>query len=192
MHCYRSDEMAAMMDVAKEFGYHITAFHHAVESYKIADLLKKNNVCAAMWADWWGFKMEAYDGVRENIPMVDKAGACALIHSDSEVGIQHLNQEIAKAMAAGNRVGLTVSKAEAWKWASLNPARVLGIADKTGSLEKGKMADVVIWSGDPFSVYTRAEKVYIDGGLAYDRDDVSRQAESDFSLGLLEQGGKLL
>lgn len=90
-HCYRADEMALVMDMAKEFKYKVTTFHHAVEGYKIADLLKKNDVCAAMWADWWGFKMESYDGIRENIALVHNAGACAIVHSDDANGIQRLN-----------------------------------------------------------------------------------------------------
>ncbi len=182
-HCYRGDEMAIMLDVAKEFGYKVTAFHHAVEAYKVADLLAENDVCATMWADWWGFKLEAYDGVKENIPLVDAAGACAIVHSDSAIGIQRLNQEAAKALADGNAVGLNISKARAIQWITLNPAKALGIADQTGSLEPGKMADVVLWDGDPFSVYTHAEKVFIDGALLYDRDNPALQPVTDFELG---------
>ena len=105
-HCYRADEMAIMIDMSKEFGYKITAFHHAVEAYKIADLLAANNICAAMWADWYGFKMESYDAVKENIPLVHNAGACAIVHSDDANGIQRLNQEAAKALADGIRAGI--------------------------------------------------------------------------------------
>ena len=72
-HCYRADEMATMINIAKEFGYKITSFHHAVEAYKVRDLLAENDICASMWADWWGFKLEAYDGIRENIALVDQA-----------------------------------------------------------------------------------------------------------------------
>ena len=104
-HCYRADEMANMIDMSKEFGYHIAAFHHAVEAYKIADLLRDNDICAAMWADWYGFKMEAYDAIKENIPLVHNAGACAIVHSDDPNGIQRLNQEAAKALADGRRAG---------------------------------------------------------------------------------------
>ncbi len=191
MHCYRADEMATMLDVAREFHYHITSFHHAVEAYKIADLLRENDTCAVMWADWWGFKIEAWDGIRENIPMVASRGACVMIHSDDPNGIQRLNQEVAKAWAAGNRAGIHMSKAEAVRWMTLNPAKDLGIADQTGSLVAGKMADVVLWSGDPFSVYSKAEKVFIDGALVFDRDDPKRQPESDFSLGSLNVGGSI-
>ena len=183
-HCYRADEMLTMIDIAKEFGYKISAFHHAIEAYKIADVLAANGICADMWADWWGFKMEAFDGIRENIALVEKAGGCAIVHSDSAEGIQRLNQEAAKAMAAGNRMGMELREEDAIRWITLNPAKSLGIARQTGSLEPGKMADVVIWSGNPFSVYSRAEKVYIDGALAYDRNDPARQPEMDFELGI--------
>jgi imidazolonepropionase-like amidohydrolase len=183
-HCYRADEMLTMIDIAKEFGYKIAAFHHAVEAYKIADVLAANGICADMWADWWGFKMEAFDGIRENIALVEKAGGCAIVHSDSAEGIQRLNQEAAKAMAAGNRMGMSLREEDAIRWITLNPAKSLGIDRQTGSLEAGKMADVVVWSGNPFSVYSRAEKVYIDGALAYDRNDPARQPEMDFELGI--------
>jgi imidazolonepropionase-like amidohydrolase len=187
-HCYRADEMALVMDMAKEFGYKVSTFHHAVESYKIADLLKQNDVCSAMWADWWGFKMESYDAINENIPMVHNAGACAIVHSDDPNGIQRLNQEAAKALADGRRMGINVSDEVAWTWLSYNPAKALGIADKTGSLKPGKMADVVLWNGNPLSVYTRPEKVWIDGALMYDANDPKRRPVSDFELGQPGEG----
>lgn len=188
MHCYRADEMAIMIDVMKEFNYKIGTFHHAVEAYKIADKLAENDVCSAMWADWWGFKMEAYDGIRENIPMVHKAGACAIVHSDDDIGIQRLNQEAAKAWSDGVRVGLDISKEEAWQWLSANPAKSLGIYEHTGSIEIGKNADVVLWSADPFSSYSQAEKVFIDGALVFDRTNPESWPVSDFELGQIAQG----
>ena len=188
MHCYRADEMAVMMDVMKEFGYQIYSFQHGVEAYKIGDLLAENNVCSAMWADWWGFKMEAYDGIRENIPMVHEAGACAIVHSDSDLGIQRLNQEAAKAWSDGRRAGIDISQEEAWIWLSANPAKSLGIFDKTGSLEVGKNADIVLWSDNPFSTYARADKVYIDGGLAFDLGDPASWPVADFELGQVGEG----
>ena len=182
-HCYRADEMAIVMDMAKEFGYHVSAFHHAVEAYKIADLLRQNDTCAAVWADWWGFKMESYDAIGENLALLQKNGACAMIHSDDENGIQRLNQEVAKALASGRRAGIEISDAVAWEWLTINPAKALHIDDKTGSLKPGKMADVVLWNGNPFSVYTRPEKVWIDGALLYDANDPKRRPVSDFELG---------
>ena len=184
-HCYRADEMAVMIDIAKEFGYRIGTFHHAVESYKVADLLAKEDICSAMWADWWGFKMEAYDGVRENIALVDAAGACAIVHSDSATGTQRLNQEAAKAMTSGNRMGLKIAPEQAIRWFTANAAKSLGIDKATGTLSVGKDADVVLWSRDPFSVYAHADQVFVDGALVYDRADRSRQPVSDFMLGVL-------
>ncbi|MBW2540473.1 MAG: amidohydrolase [Deltaproteobacteria bacterium] len=182
-HCYRADEMSLMLDVAREFGYRISTFHHAVEAYKIADLLAENDVCAAVWADWWGFKMESYDGIRENAAILDRAGACAVIHSDDEIGIQRLNQEAAKVMGAAAQVDLQIPPERAIQWITRNAAKSLGILEQTGTLEPGKMADVVVWDGNPFSVYTRVERVYIDGALAYDRSDPELNPVSDFSLG---------
>ncbi|WP_018147358.1 amidohydrolase [Henriciella marina] len=188
MHCYRADEMAQVIDMSKEFGYKVTSFHHAVESYKIADRLAEENICSSMWADWWGFKMEAYDGIRENIPLVHQAGACAIVHSDSDIGIQRLNQEAAKALADGRRAGIEISDADAWTWLSANPARSLGIFDETGSLEVGKDADVVVWNGDPFSTFTNAEKVYVDGALMFDLDRPDFTPVTDFELGQPGEG----
>ncbi|TQV82596.1 amidohydrolase [Exilibacterium tricleocarpae] len=184
-HCYRADEMAQMIDMSKEFGYTIAAFHHAVEAYKVAPLLAQHDICAVMWADWWGFKQEAFDMVRENIALVDFANACAILHSDDETQIQRLNQELAKAMAAGNEMGLAISRAEALRWITLNPARSLGIDAVTGSIAAGKNADLVLWSTDPFSVYAKAEKVWIDGALRFDRSQPQLNPTSDFNLGIL-------
>lgn len=187
-HCYRADEMALVLDMAKEFGYKVAAFHHAVESYKIADLLRDNGVCSAVWADWWGFKMEAYDAIPENAAILQNSGACVIIHSDDENQIQRLNQEAAKAQADGRRMGIQISDAEVIKWLTYNPAKALGIADKTGSLKPGKMADVVLWNGNPLSVYSRPEMVWIDGALMYDAKDPKRRPVSDFELGQPGEG----
>ena len=187
-HCYRADEMALVMDMAKEFGYKVSAFHHAVESYKIADLLRENGVCSAVWADWFGFKMEAYDAIPENAALIYKAGACVVIHSDDENLIQRLNQEAARAQASGKRMGIDIPDAEIISWITLNPAKAMGIAEQTGSLEAGKMADVVLWNGDPLSVYSRPEKVWVDGALLFDALDPKRRPVSDFELGQPGEG----
>ena len=194
-HCYRGEEMAIMLDIAKEFGYKVTTFHHAIEAYKVADILAEQGVCSAMWADWWGFKHEAYDMVWENVAIVDQAGngtGCAIVHSDSAVGIQHLNQEASKALAAGRRSGLDIDKARAIQWITLNAAKGLGIEDRVGSLEAGKMADVVIWSGDPFSVYSTVEKVFIDGHIKYENATVEKFERTDFDLGIIDPEGDRL
>lgn len=184
MHCYRADEMLTVLDMADEFDYRVGTFHHAVEAYKIADTLAERGVCGALWADWWGFKMEAYDGIQENLAIVDRAeDSCAVVHSDSAEGIQRLNQEAAKALTRGQHAGLDVSPARAIRWLTENAARSLGIVEQTGTLEPGKMADVVLWSSNPFSVYAKPDQVFIDGALVYDRADLTRQPLSDFELG---------
>ncbi|MES2054326.1 MAG: amidohydrolase family protein [Pseudomonadota bacterium] len=182
-HCYRADEMAIMIDIARDFGFHIAAFHHATEAYKIAPVLAKEGICVATWAEAWGAKMESFDGVEENAAMVDAAGGCAIIHSDDGLLIQRLNQEAGIALAAGRAAGLPVSRGEAVKWFTLNPARAMGIADRIGSLETGKAADLVLWNADPLSVYARADRVWIDGVTVWDRSDAHFQAPSDFLLG---------
>jgi imidazolonepropionase-like amidohydrolase len=184
IHCYRADEMATMLDLAKEFGFKIAAFHHGVEAYKIADRLAAEGVCGALWADWWGFKMEAFDGIQENLALVDRPqNSCAIVHSDSSEGIQRLNQEAAKVMAHARQAGIDITPEHAIGWLTRNPAKSMGILDQTGTLEPGKMADVVLWNGNPFSVYAQAEQVYVDGARVYDRRDPSRQPVSDFMLG---------
>jgi imidazolonepropionase-like amidohydrolase len=189
MHCYRGDEIAQVLDMADEFGYEIAAFHHAIEAYKVADMLAENEICAAVWADWWGFKLEAYDSVRENAALVHaQPGGCAIIHSDSALGIQRLNQETAKVIADAARIGIEIPPEEAIAWITANPAKAMGILDRTGTLETGKMGDVVLWSGDPFSVYSLPEQVYIDGALLFDRNDPARSARMDFEIGQQGQG----
>ena len=188
VHCYRADEMAQMLDLAKEFGFRIQSFHHGVESYKIADLLAQAGTAASVWSDWGGFKMEAFDNINENLALVTQAGARGVLHTDSPDGIQRMNQDMAKAYYAGVRAGITLSREDAIKWVTANPAWVLGIDQWTGTLEPGKMADVVLWSGDPFSVYTKAEKVFAEGWLVFDRLDPKRQYKTDFNLGQTEPG----
>lgn len=184
MHCYRADEMLTVLDMAREFHYTVSAFHHGAEAYKVADQLAAAGVCGALWADWWGFKAEAYDGIQENIALVDRPeGSCAIVHSDSEEGVQRLNQEAAKAMTRGVAAGLKIPPQRAIRWLTANAAKSLGILDQTGTLERGKMADLVIWNGNPFSVYAKADQVFIDGALVYDRSDLSLQPVTDFELG---------
>ncbi|MDG2135943.1 MAG: amidohydrolase [Luminiphilus sp.] len=186
MHCYRADEMLTILDMAQEFGYRVGTFHHGVEAYKIADQLAAEGVCGALWADWWGFKIEAYDGIQENIALVDRPnGGCAIVHSDSSEGIQRLNQEAAKAMLRGNRAGLSIQPERAIRWITSNAAKSLGIDDQTGSLKPGLMADLVLWNQDPFSVYAEALQVYIDGSLSYEQGNPDLNPQSDFELGQL-------
>jgi imidazolonepropionase-like amidohydrolase len=187
-HCYRADEMANMIDLSHEFGFRIRSFHHVVEGYKVADLLARDSIAASVWADWWGFKMEAYDGIPENAALLTRAGVRTVIHSDSEDGIQRLNQAAAEALFAGQQAGILVTRLDAIRWITANPAWVLRIDKETGTLEAGKDADVVLWSGDPFSVYTKSLKVWNDGWLVFDRDNPARQYETDFNLGQAAPG----
>ena len=181
-HCYRADEMATLIEISREFGYKIGTFHHAVEAYKIADFLAEEDICSAMWTDWWGFKLEAFDGIQQNVALVDQAGACAIVHSDSARDIQHLNQEASKALAAGRKMGMNIGSGQAIKWITLNAAKSLGIDAETGSIEVGKAADLVIWDLNPLSVYSRAQQVFVDGYKYYDRKDATRQPKTDFAL----------
>ena len=184
-HCYRADEMAQMVDIAKEFGYRIRSFHHAVEAYKIGDLLAKEGISASMWADWGDFKMEASDPVMANAALVQAAGGRVVIHSDDPSGSQRLNQEAAKALAAGRAAGLTMSDDDAVKWFTANAAWTLGLDDRIGTIEAGKNADLVLWSANPLSVYARAEKVWVDGALRFDRQAPGSQWRTDFELGFV-------
>ena len=180
VHCYRADDMMAMLALADEVGFRVRSFHHALEAYKIRDVLAARQIAVSTWSDWWGFKMESFDGIPENAALVSESGARAVIHSDSFEGIQRLNQEASKAMASGRRSGIDVSEGEALRWVTSNPAWALGVDHRMGSLEPGKDADVVLWSHSPFSVYALAEKVWIDGALAYER---GKPPWSDFELG---------
>ena len=182
-HCYQADEMMQMIDIAREFGYKIRSFHHGVEAYKIADVLAREEISASLWSDWGGFKMEALDGVRANLALVQAAGGRAIVHSDDASGSQRLNQEAAKAMSAGRAAGVPITEEQAVRWITTNPAWALGLDDRIGTLEVGKNADLVLWSGNPFSVYTRTEKVWIDGALRFDRRDPKQQWRTDFELG---------
>lgn len=180
LHCYRADDIATMLAVAEEFGLRIAAVHHATEAYKIADLLRERDVCAAVWPDWWGFKREAEDAIRENAAFVDAAGGCAILHSDIPVIGNLLHLEAAKAAAAGRRAGLDIRPEHAIRWITSNPARALGLADRIGRIAVGHNADLVLWSGDPFSVRSRVRLVMVDGVVQVED---GRRPVSDFELG---------
>jgi imidazolonepropionase-like amidohydrolase len=182
-HCYRADEMLLRLDLFDELGVRPRAFHHAVEAYKIGAELAAAGVGAVVWADWWGIKLELFDAVHGNAALLARAGVRVALHSDSPYDVQRLNQEAAFAMAAGRRAGIAVEPAEAIRWITANPAWILGIDGEVGTLEPGKRADLVVWSGDPFSVYTQVDLVLIDARVVYDRS-APREPRSDFELGL--------
>lgn len=181
VHCYRADDMLSFMQLGKEFGFSIRSFHHALEAYKIRDILAEEGVSVSTWADWWGFKMEAYDAVTQNLALVHQAGGRAVVHSDSAIGIQRLNQEAAKAWRSGEEGGIELTADDVLKWITIHPAWSLGIDEVTGSLEDGKRADVVVWTADPFSVYSEARYVFVAGALVYDKDNPPTW--SDFEVG---------
>lgn len=184
VHCYRADEMVQLMELAKSNGFKIRAFHHAVEAYKIKDVLAQNSIAVATWADWWGFKIEAHDAVVQNAAMISQAkGGRAIIHSDSPLDVQRLNQEAAKAYFAAKHKGMPVTEDEALRWITLNPAWAMGVDKVTGSLEPGKRADVVLWSAHPFSVYAKAQMVWVEGVREYDASQKAKKPWSDFELG---------
>jgi imidazolonepropionase-like amidohydrolase len=182
VHCYRADDMLSILQMADEFGFSIRSFHHALEAYKIRDILAERNVASSTWADWWGFKLEAYDGIPYNAALLTEAGAKAIIHSDSSEGIQRLNQEAAKAYHWGKQAGIILNEDDALAWITLNPAWALGINEMTGSLEVGKRADIALWDGHPFSVYTRPDKVWAKGVLIFDAQ-TETAPWSDFMTG---------
>ncbi len=186
VHCYRADEMVQILQLAEEFGFKIRSFHHAVEAYKIRDVLAARDVSVSTWADWWGFKIEAHDAIVQNAALVSEAGARAVIHSDSAIGIQRLNQEAAKAYFRAIEGGVKVTENDALRWITANAAWALGIEDITGTLEVGKRADVVVWSAHPLSVYATAEHTFVEGVHEWDitRDD---PAWSDFEVGQLPE-----
>ncbi|MEE2830553.1 MAG: amidohydrolase, partial [Myxococcota bacterium] len=181
VHCYRADDMLSMLQLADEFGFSIRSFHHALEAYKIRDILAERGVASSTWADWWGFKLEAYDGIEENAALLQEADARPIIHSDSAIGIQRLNQEAAKALWAGRHAGIELSEDEALQWITANPAWALGIDQQTGTLEPGKRADLVVWDASPFSVYSSARLVFVEGVLRH--DSAQPQTWSDFEIG---------
>jgi len=181
IHCYKASDIAEMVAIADESGFQIRSFHHALEAYKVRDLLVAKGIAINTWSDWWGFKLEAFDGIMENAALFTQQGGRVTIHSDSAIHIQRLNQDAAKAMAAGRAAGIAVTEEQALRWVTANPAWVLGIDGITGTLEIGKRADVVVWSGSPFSVYSRAELVIAGGEVTFDRTRGS--TPSDFELG---------
>jgi imidazolonepropionase-like amidohydrolase len=164
IHIYRADEMLTEIAMANEFGYKIRAFHHALEAYKVSDQIAANNIGIATFADWWGYKQEAWDAIPWNAVMAMRKGVRVAIKSDSEDYTRRLNQEAAKTIRYGG-----ATEEEALKMITLNPAWIIGIDDRVGSIEVGKDADLVIWDGYPLSTTGVPEKVLIDGDIYFDR-----------------------
>ena len=164
IHCYRADEFLNEMAMANEFGYKIRAFHHALEAYKVADKIAAQGVGIDTFADWWGYKNEAWDAIPWNAVMAMRKGVTVAIKSDSNDYMRRLNQEAAKAMRYGG-----ATEEEALRMITLNAAWIMGVENRVGSIDSGKDADLVIWDGYPLSSYGVPEKVFIDGELFFDR-----------------------
>jgi imidazolonepropionase-like amidohydrolase len=181
-HCYRADDISNILDLAEEFHFSIRTIHHGLEAYKVAPRLGQKAMSVATWADWWGFKAEAYDGIPYNIALLHQAGVKPIVHSDSPSEVRFLNLEAGKALAFARELGMSVSEEQALSWVTTNAAWALGVDDRVGSLDAGKMADVVMWDGHPFSTYTQAQMVFINGKVVFDRKQQLRP-RSDFEVG---------
>jgi imidazolonepropionase-like amidohydrolase len=174
-HAYRADEILQLLRLAEELGFHITSLEHALEGYKVADEIAAHGAGAFTFSDWWGYKFEAYDAIPYAAALMTERGVRVSIKSDSDEEMRHLNQEAAKTMKWGG-----LDEIEALKLVTLNPAQELGIADRVGSIEVGKDADLVLFDGHPLSVRSVVQKTFVDGVLYFDRDaDRARQAKID-------------
>jgi imidazolonepropionase-like amidohydrolase len=163
IHCYRADEFLTEEAIAKDYGFKIRAFHHALEMYKVGGKIAADGTAIATFTDWYGGKYEMWDGIPWNAVMSMREGVRVALKSDSNDHIRRLPSEAGKMIHYGG-----ATEDEAITMVTLNPAWIMGIDDKTGSLDVGKDGDVVIWNMDPLSTYARAEKVYIDGDLFFD------------------------
>jgi len=182
-HCYRADEMLLLMNLARQYGFRVRAFHHAVEAYKIRDVLHRVGTGVVTWVNWWGFKVEAFDNIPETPALLSRANVLTALHTDSQVVAQRFVQEAAQAFFRGRAAGLPINEDDAIKLVTLNAARLLGVDTQVGSIEEGKLADLVLWDGHPFSVYTRVERVLVDGRVVFDRSAGGTPRRSDFEIG---------
>jgi imidazolonepropionase-like amidohydrolase len=183
-HSYRADEILQLLRLAEEFNFKIATFQHVLEGYKVADEIAKHGAGASTFSDWWAYKVEAYDAIPYNAALMTNRGVTVSINSDSGEEMRHLNQEAAKAVKWGG-----LSETEALKLVTLNPAIQLGVADRVGSIEVGKDADLVIYTNHPLSTYSVVEQTLIDGQVYFDRQvDLSRRkALEDEKKALMEK-----
>ena len=166
-HSYVQSEINMLMKVAENFGVRINTFTHILEGYKLAEKMFHHGVGGSTFSDWWAYKYEVIDAIPYNGPIMTEAGVVVAYNSDSSEVIRRLNQEAAKAVKYGG-----LSEEEAWKYVTLNPAKLLHIDDRVGSLKEGKDADLVLWSDNPLSIYASAEKTFIDGKIYYDSSKI--------------------
>ena len=162
-HSYVQSEINMLMKVAEKFDFRINTFTHILEGYKVSDKMFEHGAGASTFSDWWGYKYEVNDAIPYNAAIMHNVGVTVAFNSDSSELSRRLNLEAAKAIKYGG-----VSEEEAWKFVTLNPAKLLHLDDKVGSLKVGKNADIVVWSGHPMSIYTKAEKTMIDGAFYFD------------------------
>ena len=163
IHCYRADEMMHMIEIADQFKFKIASFQHSIEAYKVADILAKRDIAAATWADWWGFKVEAWKGIPWNASYLISKGVTVNLHTDSSDLVQRMNVEAAKTLKYG------MSEEDALKTITIHPAKMLGIDRYVGSLEKGKKGDVVMFDGHPLSIYSHVLLTMVEGRATYER-----------------------
>lgn len=168
-HSYIQSEINMLMKVAEQFDFNINTFTHILEGYKVADKMKEHGVGGSTFSDWWAYKYEVNDAIPYNAAIMHNAGVTVAINSDDSEMSRRLNQEAAKSVKYGN-----ISEEEAWKFVTLNPAKLLHIDDRVGSIKKGKDADVVLWSDNPLSIYAKAERTVIDGVTYF---DINRDAK---------------
>lgn len=172
-HCYRADEIIMMLNVAGEFGFKVKTLQHVLEGYKVAKEIAAHGAGASPFADSWAYKLEAYDAIPYNVAIMMRAGVLVSINSDSDERARRLNIDAAKMMKYGD-----LTEEEALRLITINPATQLGIQDRVGSIDVGKDADLAIWTGHPFSVYSRVETTFVDGDIFFDRgQDLARRAE---------------
>jgi len=164
-HSYRADEILALMRVAEDLGFRIRAFHHVLEGYRVADEMAAHGAGGSTFSDWWSFKLEAYEAIPWNAAIMAQRGVLVSLNSDNAELARRLNLEAAKMIHYGG-----MSPEQALAMVTINPARQLRIDERTGSLATGKDADVVVWSGDPLSVFSRADLTFVDGKLRFSRD----------------------
>jgi imidazolonepropionase-like amidohydrolase len=162
-HSYVQSEIVMLMRVAEYFGFKVNTFTHILEGYKVADKMAVHGAGGSTFSDWWAYKMEVYEAIPYNAKMMHDRGVIVAINSDDVEMARRLNQEAGKAVQYG-----ATSEEDAWKMVTLNPAKLLRVDDRVGSLKTGKDADVVLWNGHPLSVYSRAEKTWVDGILYFD------------------------
>ena len=183
-HSYVASEILMLMKVAEKFNFNVNTYTHILEGYKVADEMKKHGVGASTFSDWWAYKFEVNDAIPYNGPLMHRQGVVVAYNSDNAEMSRRMNQEAAKAVKYGN-----ISEEEAWKFVTLNPAKLLRIDDKVGSIKVGKDADLVLWNNNPLSIYAKAEKTIIEGVVYFDiqKDEEMRKAVTKERNELIEQ-----